>query len=67
MSVKSTGQLWEELGALDELDLMQVVTKLFTHYETVLERDPSNAIAGDFFHQLGAALSQTSECNLNRR
>lgn len=65
--MRSPNDLWEALGAVDEEETGLVLTKLFTIYEQLLEKDPQNSEALSFFKKLDTALSQTEECNLNRR
>lgn len=67
MSTPSPGELWEKLGGLDELDAMQVLTSLFTTYETLLENDPHDEAVRRFFHHLAQTLERVAACNLNRR
>jgi len=59
--------LWEEIGSIDEEELPHVLTKLFISYEELLSRDPESLEAKTFFRHLANAISQTSQCNLNRR
>lgn len=59
--------LWEKVGSLDELELMQVLTNLYESYEQLKEREPGNSESIAFFNKLERAISQVSECNLNRR
>lgn len=67
MSDSQHGNLWEKMGALDELEIMQVLTTLFATYEKLQQHDPENSRALHFFTNLELAISQASECNLNRR
>lgn len=67
MNTVRPGDLWESLGALDEFEAMQVLTRLFTLYEGRLERDPDNPELWQFFTTLEQALGVVQECNLNRR
>lgn len=67
MSESQPGDLWDAIGALDELEAMQVLTKLFATYEELLQRDPDNPEIKNFFQHLKLALDQAKECNLNRR
>lgn len=67
MRMLEPGDLWEKMGSLDELELMQVLTNLFTAYESRLQQEPENAEAQRFFTTLSQALIRVSECNLNRR
>lgn len=65
--MKSVADLWADLGSLREDELFQMITRLFTHYETTLGRDPEDAEALGFFKNLDLAITQTSQCNSNRR
>jgi len=65
--MKNTNDLWETLGDVEEDDIPHVLTKLFTIYEEKLERNPDDGAAKTFFKHLSQALTQVSECNLNRR
>ena len=65
--MKSTNDIWEELGALPVDEVMHVMTKLFATYEEQLQKDPKNEAAQGFFRNLANAIEQTSQCNLNRR
>jgi hypothetical protein len=59
--------LWEALGALGEEENRQVLVHLFTAYEELLRRDPTDRAGEVFYRLLAQALSRTIECNLNRR
>ena len=65
--MRSTSDLWEALGSIDEEETHHVLTKLFTMYEQIIEADQENSEAIKFFQNLDNALSLTEECNLNRR
>ncbi len=62
-----TNDLWELLGDLEDEDIPQVLTKLFTIYEGILEHTPDDIEARNFFEHLSRALDQVGDCNLNRR
>ncbi len=62
-----SGDLWEKVGSLEDLETMQVITKLFDVYELQLQNNPGDVAARQFFKYLDQAISQASECNLNRR
>ncbi len=64
---KYSGDLWEKVGSLDELELMHVLTTLYETFEKQQQREPENKEAQQFFSNLERAISQVSECNLNRR
>ena len=63
----SPSDLWEEIGSIEPDDLPHVLINLFTSYEKMLQQDPDSQEAKEFFQKLAKAISQTSECNLNRR
>lgn len=65
--MKSTNDLWEAIGAINEEEAHHVLTKLFDMYERALEKDPENNEVLLFFRNLDTALTLTTECNLNRR
>ena len=65
--MRSPNDLWEALGGVPEEELVHVLTKLFTAYEQLLQRDPENREAQRFFRHLDNALEATAQCNLNRR
>jgi hypothetical protein len=65
--MRSPNDLWEALGSIDEEETHHVLTKLFAMYEQVVEADPENKEAINFFKRLDNALLLTEECNLNRR
>ncbi len=60
-------KLWDKIGVLDELDSINVLTQLFTSYESLIKREPENTEAILFFRTLQLVLDQVEECNLNRR
>jgi hypothetical protein len=65
--MKSTTDLWEDLGSLTEEDVPLVLNKLFLIYETRISHNPDDEEAKTFFKNLDLAIGQTNECNLNRR
>jgi len=65
--MKSPDDLWEEIGSLAEDEPLHVLTKLLSVYALVLQNDPQNEEAKRFFQHLDNAVTQTSQCNLNRR
>lgn len=65
--MRTPNDLWEALGALHEDDAYHTLSRLFALYEDLLAREPDNQEALLFFQKLDIALSQTEECNLNRR
>jgi len=65
--MRSTGELWEAIGAVETEDTGHVLARLFTMYEQLLATDAENTEAVNFFKKLDIALTQTAACNLNRR
>lgn len=65
--MRSTIDLWDNIGELAEDEILQVITRLFTVYEAELQREPDNATALQFFRNLDNVITQTCECNSNRR
>ena len=65
--MRHPNDLWEALGAIDEEETGHVLTKLYATYEQLLENNPQDQEALNFFRNLDNALSQTTQCNLNRR
>lgn len=61
------GDLWDRVGALEDIETMQVLTKLYDVYELQLQNNHEDVAAKQFFKYLDQAMSQASECNLNRR
>ncbi|MEN8257159.1 MAG: hypothetical protein ABFS09_04790 [Thermodesulfobacteriota bacterium] len=60
-------KLWDDIGSLAEEEALHVITKLYASYEARLSREPENKECLQFFQELDNAISQTLECNLNRR
>lgn len=65
--MRNPNDTWEALGSVSEEEAGHVLSKLFTMYEQLIEQDPQNSEAELFFKNLDSAISQTVECNLNRR
>ena len=65
--MRTSNDLWEAIGAIDEEENGHVLTKLFAMYEQLLEKNPQDQEALNFFRNLDTALALTTECNLNRR
>jgi hypothetical protein len=65
--MRSINDLWGDLGDLSDDELLHVITKLFAIYEAELLRAPDNEAVLRFFRHLGNAVSQTRDCNSNRR
>lgn len=65
--MKSSNQLWEDVGSLPEDEMIHVITKLFTMYEERLAKNGEDEHALLFFRNLDTAISQSTLCNLNRR
>lgn len=63
----STSELWDALGALPEEELPHVITRLFALYEARLHQNPDDPEALHFFSNLDLAITQTCQCNSNRR
>ena len=63
----TANDVWEELGELAEEDAVHVLARLFAMYEEQQQRSPDDEAAALFFRNLGTAISQAGECNLNRR
>ncbi|WP_136809162.1 hypothetical protein [Desulfosediminicola flagellatus] len=64
---KFPGDLWDKVGSLEDIETMQVLTRLFDVYELQLQNNPQDGAAQQFFKYLEQAIAQASECNLNRR
>ena len=68
--MRSPNQLWEAIGDMDPDETSHVLTRLFVMYEQRLQNNPDKPQgkeALNFFKNLDIALTQTGECNLNRR
>ena len=65
--MSSITDLWGELGELSEDETLHVLTKLFVAYEAELQNNPDDQGVQKFFHNLDNIISQTRECNSNRR
>lgn len=65
--MKSSIDIWEDIGSLSEDELLHVMTKLFALYEAEFEKDSTNKESLNFFKNLDNAITQTSQCNSNRR
>ncbi len=65
--MRNMNDLWEDIGSLPEEELLHVITKLYTTYEKQLQRSPGDREALLFFRNLETAISQSANCNLNRR
>lgn len=63
----NTSDLWSALGSLPEEEMAHVVTRLFTQYEARLQQNPDDPEALLFFNNLDIAITQTCQCNSNRR
>jgi len=61
------GEAWEALGDLTEEEALHALTRLYALYEEALQQHPEDQAAERFFTHLFTAISQTRECNLNRR
>ncbi len=67
MTTSASSNAWELLGELSEEDALHVLTRLFAMYEELECNTPDNEASSLFFRNLTTAISQASECNLNRR
>ena len=65
--MKTTNDIWEDIGSLAEEDLFHLITKLYGVYEEQLLKKPDNEEALNFFRNLSNIISQVNQCNLNRR
>ncbi len=65
--MRSLGELWEALGAVEEEETGHVLTRMFAMYEQLLASNPEDKEARKFFKKLDTALTMTAACNLNRR
>jgi len=65
--MKTPDDIWEDIGSLAEDEPLHVLTKLLTVYDQILKNDPQSVEAVNFFQHLDNAVTQTSQCNLNRR
>ena len=63
----STSELWDALGSLPEEEMHHVITRLFALYEARLQQNPDDPEALLFFSNLNLAITQTCQCNSNRR
>ena len=63
----STSEIWDALGGLPEEEMPHVVTRLFALYEARLQQNPDDQEALHFFSNLDLAITQTCQCNSNRR
>ena len=62
-----TSDLWDALGSLPEEEMNHVITRLFALYEAQLQQNPDDPEALHFFSNLDLAITQTCQCNSNRR
>ena len=63
----TSGDVWAELGELNDEDAVHTLSRLFVMYEEQQQRNPDDEAAALFFRNLSTAISLASECNLNRR
>jgi hypothetical protein len=63
----NTSELWDTLGSLPEEEMVHVVTRLFALYEARLRQNPDDPEARQFFRNLTLAITETCQCNSNRR
>lgn len=65
--MSTSGDLWERIGSLDDDEPTQVLTRLFSTYDAILDQEPENREAVRFFSHLENAINFCRQCNLNRR
>ncbi|NOR09858.1 MAG: hypothetical protein GQ541_00025 [Desulfovibrionaceae bacterium] len=65
--MKTVDDIWEDIGSLSDDEMFHVITKLFDIYDNELKQNPANSEALNFFKNLDNVISQTSQCNSNRR
>ena len=63
----NTNDIWEELGDLQENELFHVITKLFAVYEKKLDSNSNDPESLEFFKNLDNVVTETCQCNSNRR
>lgn len=59
--------LWERLGALEDDQAFQVLTQLFSRFETRRNTNPADPASTLFFDNLASVIDQVQSCNINRR
>ena len=60
-------ELWDALGSLPEAEMPHVLTRLFALYEARLQQNPDEPEALHFFKNLDRVITETCQCNSNRR
>lgn len=65
--MKTPNEIWDDIGSLSEDEMFHVMTKLFAIYESQYEHAPDNIECKNFFRNLDNVISETSQCNSNRR
>ena len=65
--MKSPNNIWGHLGELPDEEVIHMMTKLFAIYEEKLKIKPEDRETMNFFRNPDNSISQTSQCNLNRR
>ena len=63
----SPPEIWADLGELPDEEIIHMMTKLFAIYDEKLQNEPGDKEALNFFRNLDNSISQTGQCNLNRR
>jgi hypothetical protein len=63
----NTATLWDGLGSLPEEEAPHVLARLFALYERRLAHNPEDPESLAFFHNLDLVITQTCQCNSNRR
>ena len=65
--MKSSNDIWADLGELPEEEVIHMMTKLFVIYEEKIKNNPEDREALNFFKNLDNSICQTNQCNLNRK
>ena len=63
----NTAEIWNALGSVPEEEMAHVATRLFALYEARLQQNHDDPEALHFFCNLDLAITQTCQCNSNRR
>lgn len=59
--------IWDALGDLPESEAAHILSRLFSQYEARLKHNLEDEAARHFFQSLELAITQTCQCNSNRR
>ena len=65
--MNSPNDIWIDRGELPDEEVIHMMTKLFVIYEEKIKNNPEDLEALNFFKNLDNSISQTNQCNLNRR